>query len=327
VMDLHEFTVGDRWLDKFAGYAKYDALLQASTVGNMDPALADLALRGFVGAARNALESQDLSTFWYHTSSADRADRVVSMGGVQPDTGRNVFGLRHAVSILIETRGVGLGRAHFARRVHAHVLAGLAVIRVAARDGDQLIQATQAAGQAAADKACQGDMVIRAQHSRTQATLTFVDAATGADRTELVDWRTALSFSVAESRARPCGYWLAPGQEAAIAKLVALGVRVDPQSRARNAMVQAYRVVAEKGGQRVDARGAIAASLPVRELTVALDQSRTTLPATGWWVGMDQPLAHLVAAALEPDSQNSFVANHVMGLEGVSLLRVLALHD
>ena len=35
-MDLNEFTVGDRWLVKFAGYAKYDVLLQASTVGNTD---------------------------------------------------------------------------------------------------------------------------------------------------------------------------------------------------------------------------------------------------------------------------------------------------
>mgnify|MGYP003694581765 CR=1 FL=1 len=44
-------------------------------------------------------------------------DRKVSMGGVVPDTGRNIAGLRNAVSFLIETRGVGIGRAHFKRRV------------------------------------------------------------------------------------------------------------------------------------------------------------------------------------------------------------------
>ena len=138
VMDLHEFTVGDRWIAKFAGYAKYDALLQASTVGNMDRDIAERALRDYVGAARTALESHQLTTFWYHTASTDPQDKVVSMGGVQADTGRNVFGLRNAVSILIETRGVGLGRAHFARRVHSHVLASLAVIKSAASQGDSL---------------------------------------------------------------------------------------------------------------------------------------------------------------------------------------------
>jgi len=45
------------------------------------------------------------------------------MGGVQPDTGRNVSALHQAVSLLLEVRGVGLGRAHFARRVHTQVLA------------------------------------------------------------------------------------------------------------------------------------------------------------------------------------------------------------
>ncbi len=327
VMDLHEFTVGDRWLDKFAGYAKYDALLQASTVGNMDPIVATLALRDFVGSARTALESQQLTTFWYHTSSTDPLDRVVSMGGVQPDTGRNVFGLRNAVSILIETRGVGIGRAHFARRVHTHVVASLAIIRTAASQGQGLVQAIEAAGQATAAKACQGESVVRAQASPTKETLLLVDAVTGADRAELVDWRSALVLNVLETRKRPCGYWLGPSQEAAIKKLESLGVKVMPLARERRAMVHAYRVLSEKGGQRLDARGAIAATRAIREISVALDASTATLPAGGWYVGLDQPLGNLVAAALEPDSQNSFVANHVLELNSTSLLRVLQMLD
>ena len=37
------------------------------------------------------------------------------------DTGRNVNGLKNAVSLLVETRGVGLGRLHIQRRVHTQV--------------------------------------------------------------------------------------------------------------------------------------------------------------------------------------------------------------
>lgn len=327
VLDLHEFTAGDRWLDKFAAYAKYDALLQASTVGNMDRNLAALALREFVGAARTALEAGGLSTFWYHTSSADATDKVVSMGGVQPDTGRNVFGLRNAISLLIETRGVGLGRAHFTRRVHSHVVASLAVLRSTASQSRQLMEAVQAAGLAAAATACHGEIVVRARATRTQESLTFVDAVSGTDRSELVDWRSALVLDITASRARPCGYWLAPGQEAVVARLQALGVRVDAQDRERRAVVEQYRIVSERGGQRQDARGAIAASRAIRELTVALDRSDATLPAAGWWIGMDQPLANLVAAALEPDTQNSFAANHLMELGARSMLRVVTLME
>lgn len=327
VMDLHEFTVGDRWLDKFAAYAKYDALLQASTVGNMDASVADIALRDFVGAARNALESQQLNTFWYHTSSTDPRDKVVSMGGVQPDTGRNVFGLRHAVSLLIETRGVGLGRAHFARRVHSHVLASLAVIRTAAAQGQRLVKAVEMADKATADKACQGNLVVRAMASPSTEALQFVDAATGADRTETVDWRSALQLQVVASRSRPCGYWIGPDQTDAVSKLQALGVQVIQLTHDRQALVESYLVLTEKGGQRIDARGTIAARKPTREVTVALDKSKVTLPSGGWFVGMNQALGSIIAAALEPDSQNSYAANHVMDLNSKSLMRVMELMD
>ncbi len=327
VMDLHEFTVGDRWVAKFAAYAKYDALLQAATVGNMDPGVADMALRDFVGAARTALESNQLSTFWYHTSSTDGVDRVVSMGGVQPDTGRNVYGLRHAVSLLIETRGTGIGRAHFARRVHSHVLATIAVIKTAATKGPILVAAVEAAGRATASTSCRGDLVVKAQASPTKETMQFVDAATGADRSEVVDWRTALQLKVTVSRPRPCGYWLGPGQGTAVSKLQALGVTVKAFGQERKAVVEAYRVLTEKGGQRMDARGAIAASTDIREVTVALDKTTLTLPAGGWYVGLDQPMGSVIAAALEPDSQNSYTANHVMAMDEKALLRVLQLLD
>jgi len=327
VMDLHEFTVGDRWLAKFAAYAKYDALLQAATVGNMDAGVADLALREFVGSARAALERNQLSTFWYHTSSADAADRVVSMGGVQPDTGRNVYGLRHAISLLIETRGVGIGRAHFARRVHSHVVATLAVLKTAADQGSALVTAVEAAGRMTADQACKGEMVVKAQASPTRETLQFVDATTGADRVETVDWRTAMPFQVMASRTRPCGYWLGPEQTVAVAKLKALGVQVKPVTQDRKAAVETYRVLSETGGQRSDARGAIASSVAIREVTVALDKDTVVLPTGSWYVGLDQSMGGLISAALEPDSQNSYTANHLMEMDHKSLLRVMQFLD
>jgi hypothetical protein len=323
VMDLHEFTVGGRWLDKFAAYAKYDALLQAATVGNMNSKIADLALLEFVGKARAALERQGQSVFWYHTSSADAKDAVVSMGGVQPDTGRNVYGLRNAISVLIETRGVGLGKAHLERRVHSHVVASLAVIQSAAEQGSRLLAAVRGAGEAAAAQACQGDMVTRAQTSPGRETLQFVDAASGADRAIEVEWRSALTLRVDRARPRPCGYWLAATQIEATEKLRALGVQLQPVLREQRVSAERYRVVTEKGGQRQDTRGAIASDSAIREVTVELERFDKVLPASGWFVTMNQPMANLVAAALEPDSQNSYVANRVLELTETAFLRIM----
>jgi hypothetical protein len=78
---------------------------------------------------RAALKGQQLTDEWYYTTSTDLADKSISMGGVQPDTGRNVNGLKNAVSLLIETRGVGIGRMHIQRRVHTQVTAMASVLQ------------------------------------------------------------------------------------------------------------------------------------------------------------------------------------------------------
>ena len=49
-------------------------------------------------------------------------------------------------------------------------------------------------------------------------------------------------------------------------------------------------------------------------------------PTGSYYVSLDQPFANLVLAALEPDTQNSYVAHRIIGaVSGVS--RVLARPD
>jgi hypothetical protein len=324
VLDLHEFTVGDRWVNKFGVFQKYDALLQAATVGNMDPGLAAAAQADYVSRIQRTLEAAGQSVFLYHTTSPNVADKVVAMGGVQPDTGRNVGGLRHAVSLLIETRGVGIGRAHFARRVHAHVLAATSVIETAADQGDRLLALVRDAEAGAAASACKGDLVVEAGHTPRRQALSFLDARTGEERSIEVAWRSALELQIRRSRPRPCGYLLAASETQAVERLRALGVRVWRVGEAGQWQVERYLVTAADEGRRQDTRGAIEDGQNIRMLQVRTEPASLAVPAGSLYVPMAQPLAPLVGAALEPDSQNSYVANRLLELEDGRLLRVLA---
>jgi hypothetical protein len=225
--------------------------------------------------------------------------------------------------MLLEVRGVGLGRAHFLRRVHTHVLAAMTVIETAARLGPQVLASVRVAGVAAARAACHGEMVVAARHSDTRREMVFVDAVTGEDKPVEVEWRAAVPMQVIRARARPCGYLLAPNETEAIARLRLLGARLQPLAKARTIATERYVVTKEDAGRREDARGAIEDSEPMRAYEVRTERAHERLVAGTVYVPLDQPLAPLIEAALEPDSQNSFAANRVLAAGPASVRRVL----
>lgn len=326
MLDLHEFTVAGRWVSKFGALMRADALLQAATVGNLSPGV-QAAQNRYLETARAALEAAGHRVADYHTSSASARDLAVAMGGVNADTGRNVGGLRHAISVLLETRGVGLGRAHYGRRVQSHVVAAVAIIEAAAQDGPALVALSREAGAATSAQACKGSMAVVVRQTVQRRNLSFLDAKTGEPREVDVEWRSSHQLALERERARPCGYLIGASQTGAVRRLRELGVEVTPlAAEASQAMweVEDYVVEAEAAGQRQDARGAIADNQnDIRVLRVQT-QPRQVAPAAGsYYVSMNQPLATLVSTALEPDSQNSLAANRLLAIEAGQLRRVV----
>ena len=326
VLDLHEFTVAGRWVGKFGAVMRADALLQAATVGNLSPSVASAQDR-YLAAARKALEAAGHRVDDYHTSSADPKDQSVSMGGVNVDTGRNVGGLRHAISLLLETRGIGIGRANYARRVQSHVLAALAVIEAAAEDGFALVRMQREAGAIDAGSACRGNIAVVVRQTEQRRTLSFLDAKSGEPRDVDVLWRSSKRLVTERERARPCGYLISPDQHRAVQRLRMLGIEVTtlgatPQQTAWD--VEEFVLEAEAAGQRQDARGAISDSQnSIRVLRVQTKPSQLVPVPGSFYVTLNQPLAALVSAALEPDSQNSFAANRLLAVDAGQLRRVM----
>ena len=334
VLDLHEFTVAGRWVSKFGAVMRADALLQAATVGNLSPALTAAQGR-YMAAARNAVEAAGHRVDDYHTTSSDAKDLSVAMGGVNADTGRNIGGLRHAISLLLETRGVGLGRAHYARRVQSHVLAALAVIEAAAQEGPALMQVHRQARTSSAGLACSGEIEVVVRQTEQRRSLSFLDAKSGEPRDVDVRWLSSLEVNRERARTRPCGYLIGADQHVAVQRLRALGIEVATLGPTVGVApgtgspptpwdVEDFVLEADATGQRQDARGAISDSQDsIRVLRVQTRPSQR-VPAPGsHYVTLNQPLAALVSAALEPDSQNSFVANRLLGIDAGQLHRVM----
>jgi hypothetical protein len=74
---------------------------------------------------------------------------------------------------------------------------------------------------------------------------------------------------------------------------------------------ETYRETARSGGERSDVRGTIADAAPIVRVDVELVRGLVDTPMGSYYVPLSQPLANLVVAALEPDTQNSYFANGV----------------
>lgn len=318
VVDVHEHSAIGRYLQKFGALPRNDLLLQYAMTANLPPALTDASERWFRQPLLAATAREGLSTEWYYTNATTPGDLRLAMGGPQPDTGRNVNGLRNAVSVLLESRGSGIGRVHLARRVHAHVVALTSVLDSAHAHADELAALRRRLGEEVSAQACRGNTVVLAAQTPTRREMLFIDPASGADKPITVDWLSSLQLRTLRERARPCGYWLAPDAGEAVQKLRALGVTVQRFDTGVDLQTEAWSETARSETPRPDVRGKVADGQngSIVNVLVALDPQRLSAPQGSWYVPLQQPLANLVVAALEPDSQNSYFANRVLATLG-----------
>jgi hypothetical protein len=266
------------------------------------------------------LKAEGLTSEWYHTTSSDPADKKVSMGGVQPDTGRNVNGLKNAVSLLIETRGAGLGRLHLRRRVHTHVTAIGSLLSSAAERSADIVKLRQFVDQEVSAKACQGESVVEAAPTPSEYELMMLDPVTGEDRVVNVTWESSLQLQPVTLRSRPCGYWLSAAQPDAVRRLRTLGVAVHQLAQDGDLRGETYREVSREIAMRPDTRGTVAdPSGGVVRLKVDTVPALLDVKAGGYYVPLDQPMAHLAFAAMEPDTPSSYLANGIIDkLDGLA---------
>ena len=313
VLDLHEYPVDAGFNAKFGGVQRFDALLQYATVANLPPFVTRAAEEWFRQPMIASLKSAGLSSDWYATTSADPADRTLAMGGVGPQIGRNANGLRNTVSLLVETRGGGIGRTDLKRRVQAQVVATTSVLESAAHHAADLVKLRQFVDRETASLACRGEVVLDAAPTPGEYAYSIIDRDSGEIRRLNVAWESSLQLRVLKSRPRPCGYWLAASEGEAVQRLRLLGIEVQQLDEAAEVRGETYR---ESGRETMATRGAAANAGATTRLRVQTTPALLDLAAGGYYVSLEQPLANLAIAVLEPEAPSSFAANGVIASVG-----------
>jgi hypothetical protein len=301
VVDCHEFSVFNRWLQKWGVINAYDMTLIYATNPNVPPELTRFADGTFRSGITAALDTAGYRHGWYYTTSYRESDKRVQMGGLAPDISRNTFGLQGSISFLLETRGVGIGRDHFLRRVHTHVVALEAVLRTTAANADRVMRTVAGIRETIARAAPAAPIVVTSRQRATERTLAMLDPVTGADYPLTVPFDDSLDAESVLVRPRPFAYVLPPAYRDFARRLALNGVAVERLARPTALDVDTYRVT-DKEVAATTIEGHVRVTVRTE-----LVRRKIAFAAGSFVVRMAQPNALLAALALEPESASSFV--------------------
>lgn len=312
VLDAHEFTVTGPYLEKFNALQSYDALLEYATPANMPAFMTKASQEWYHQPMVRALKTQNLTSEWLYTLSNEPNDVQLSMGDAQVKSSRNVNGLKNAVSLVVESRGIGLGHIHIQRRVHTHITAITSALHSSVERAESLEQVRSFVVRDTSAQACRDQIVVEASATPEQRDITLLDPDTGADKIVQVDWNSSLKLRTLVSRPRPCGYWLAASAETAVERLKLLGVQVLRVAEQGSLLADTYQKTGSSAPTPQEALATLNGQTSPQRVQVALVRSAIDVAAGSYYVPMNQPLASLVVAALEPDTQNSYFAHRLV---------------
>jgi hypothetical protein len=185
----------------------------------------------------------------------------------------------------------------------------------AAANGPELMALVRKIRADVAAAAGTGELVVTGAATMTRHTLELIDPDTGANKNVDVDWRSALDMQVRQKRTRPYAYLLAASEGEAAMRLAHLGVAVLRVQQDTTVDAERYRITHLQESKKEDVRrNDEDGAANVVQITTLVEPARLTIKAGDFYVPMDQPLANVIAAALEPETQSSYAANRVLSL-------------
>ncbi|MGP1680976.1 MAG: peptidase M14, partial [Giesbergeria sp.] len=302
VLDAREFPAAGALRDALGAEPSYDALLQYGTAANVPDFITKAAREWYYDPMAESLKTDRLRSDWYFQADPASSAMHVAAGSVLPESVRNTSGLKNAVGFEVATRGVGLGREHIQRRVHTQVTALASALRTTAERSSSLEQVRSFVTRETSALACRNQVVVQVAPTPAQRDIALLDAQTGAERVEHVNWESPLKLRPTLARARPCGYWLAASADNVVDRLKLLGLQVlrvaEPGSLLADSYDRAENTTSPNDGTPT--------------MQVQLRRNAIDVPVGSFYVPLNQPLANLAVAALEPDNPAGYVARDVI---------------
>lgn len=268
---------------------------------NVSPALRTVVDDFYVPEASRMADAEGLTHHTYFTTKSNRGEIIFNIGGSSPRSSTNIMALRGAISMLMEVRGVGLGRTSYKRRVYTVYKLAESFARTTFEHEDQIRKAVDESAH------YNGDIAVTFRSKpASDYPLNFIDMLACKEITVPVEARIAPESEVVLTRERPVAYYLDANQNRAVEILQHYGVELERLESPETVELECYTVT-----KTVESHDLVAGILPLNVVTNT-SNCTITLPAGSYRIPMSQPLATLVTVLLEPESANGFVNYRVI---------------
>ncbi|ANS52386.1 peptidase [Bacillus thuringiensis] len=309
VLDAHEYSVSSSLLQDVGengSIASYDLLISSAKNLNIPQTLRKMSDDLLLQNVYPALDFAKLSHHAYYTLASSRERKLVAIeGGTEAKVGRNALGLKNILTYLIETRGIGIGRADFERRVYGQVVAQSAFLQAIAANAEKIKKVTASARQDNSEKGKKvgdNDKIVITSENKLIAnqTLEVVDLAKAAKVSIPINWKSSTEAYPTLERERPTAYVMPPSYELVAQKLQTLGIHVQQLLNPVTVPVESYHVKNKKVKKSKN-RGEFTS-----QVTTKVMKKNVYFPEGSYVFDMGQPNANLIALALEPESVDSY---------------------
>ena len=299
VIDFHEFQPlrADYTLISTDNITNsFDAMFLYTGNLNVPRELRALTADKFVGNAREALDAKKLRHHDYFTTTKKFGEVIFNVGGINPRSTANAFSLGNSVAILMELRGVKIGKTSLKRRIDTEFTLAESYLKTAYDNFDEVMTTTAQAALSTHDI-----VVTSKAKSVDDYVLPFISMNTN----EIVELEVNASLSLESTptlvRERPEAYYIMSSHPEVAQKLVQLGVKVETLTSPITIEVEAYTVDSYKAEYTL-----FEGFYPVKVKT-SVAAKQVTFPVGSFVVPMNQKNGNVAASVLEPEAANGFI--------------------
>ncbi|MEI6277629.1 MAG: M14 family metallocarboxypeptidase [Prolixibacteraceae bacterium] len=301
--DFHEYTPlqkkGTEGILNGNSAAYYDVLFLPSGNLNVPKGLLKMSTNLFEANAEKVLDEKGYSHNFYFTPSEKAGEVVLAKGGNNPRSSSSNYALSNSISVLVEIRGIGLGRTSYARRTYCSFLVAKSMLETASANLKEVKKEVRKAIKETVKR--KNEIVVTADETLTNYPVKFIDVNTNEAVTLDMKVKDALLPVSTLNRKRPVAYILTPECIIEAGKLEILGIQVTKTLKPLTLSVNSYTISSYEE-DKIKWEG-------IYPVTVQTKLARVvkTFPAGSFVVKLNQKYANYAVILLEPESENGFV--------------------